>query len=201
MKNWERIIICSLSTSSFLFSLIVLCRCFPRLIEIPNETGFDYIGFIVGTLSFLVAILAIMFGYNIFDFKGRVKEEINRETQKFETKMVEMERRIRGYSEYLTLLQSYFRHRDLAVKYKNDEQEADYIITGFQNLFAAYGIGIITQQSDIKDGVISVFRIAKQMGEKYKKGINEAAKYSIEKINEDRSKDERSEEIMKWIES
>lgn len=81
-RSWERIIIYSLSVLSFLFSFIVLCRCFPRLIEIPNETGFDYIGFIVGVLSFLVAILAIMFGYNIFDFKNRVKREVRKETEK-----------------------------------------------------------------------------------------------------------------------
>lgn len=71
-----------LSVLSFVFSIIVLCKCFPRLIEIPNETGFDYIGFIVGTLSFLVAILAIMFGYNIFDFKNKVKREVRKETEK-----------------------------------------------------------------------------------------------------------------------
>lgn len=82
MKDWRNVIKWFLSIASFLFSLAVLCKAFPRLIEIPNETGFDYIGFIVGTLSFLVAILAIMFGYNIFDFKNRVKREVRRETEK-----------------------------------------------------------------------------------------------------------------------
>lgn len=70
------------SILSFVFSIIVLCKVFPRLIEIPNETGFDYIGFIVGVLSFLVAVLAIMFGYNIFNFKNRVKREVSKETEK-----------------------------------------------------------------------------------------------------------------------
>lgn len=70
------------SILSFVFSIIVLCKAFPRFIEIPNETGFDYIGFIVGVLSFLVAVLAIMFGYNIFNFKNRVKREVEKETEK-----------------------------------------------------------------------------------------------------------------------
>lgn len=199
MKDWERIVIYLLLTLSCLFSLIVLCRCFPRLIEIPNETGFDYIGFIVGVLSFLVAILAIMFGYNIFNFKGRIKSEIEKETQKFEQKMNEMERKTKGYSEYLTLLQSYFRHRDLAIQ--DTKFEKEYIVTGFQNLLSAYCIGISTGQDEVKENIINVFRSANQRGFQYKKDIRKATRYSLEKINEDRSKDERSEEIMSWFES
>lgn len=46
MKDWENAIKWLLSIISFLFSLAVLCKAFPRFIKIPNETGFDYIGFI-----------------------------------------------------------------------------------------------------------------------------------------------------------
>lgn len=63
-KNW-------ISLFAIIFSLIALANCYPR----TKELGFDYIGVIIGILSFLVAILAIMFGYNILDIRRRIKDE------------------------------------------------------------------------------------------------------------------------------
>lgn len=94
MKHWERWLVYTLLGISLLFSLIVLSKCFPRLIEIPNNTGFDYIGFIIGILSFLVAILAIMFGYNILDIRRRIKEEIANEIAVFKSDIEKMQKEI-----------------------------------------------------------------------------------------------------------
>lgn len=52
-----------LSILSCAFSIIVLCKCFPRIIDIQDKTGFDYIGFIIGVLSLLITFVL---GWNIF---------------------------------------------------------------------------------------------------------------------------------------
>lgn len=45
----------------------------------PRTTnlGFDYIGAIVGILSLLIALLAIMFGYNILGIKRQISKEVD----------------------------------------------------------------------------------------------------------------------------
>lgn len=62
---------------AFIFSVLSLCWSFPR-----TNLEFDYIGFILGALSFLVAILAIMFGYNIFNFQGEINRGIDKKLEK-----------------------------------------------------------------------------------------------------------------------
>lgn len=75
MKDWENAIKWLLSIISFLFSLAVLCKAFPRFIEIPNETGFDYIGFIIGVLSLLVTVLIGWNIYSVIDLRN-IKSEL-----------------------------------------------------------------------------------------------------------------------------
>lgn len=75
MKDWENAIKWLLSVISFLFSLAVLCKAFPRFIEIPNETGFDYIGFIIGVLSLLVTVLIGWNIYSVIDLRN-IKSEL-----------------------------------------------------------------------------------------------------------------------------
>lgn len=75
MKDWKNAIKWFLSIVSFLFSLAVLCKAFPRLIEIPNETGFDYMGFIVGVLSLLVTVLLGWNIYSVIDLRN-IKSEL-----------------------------------------------------------------------------------------------------------------------------
>lgn len=74
MKDWRNVIKWFLSIASFLFSLAVLCKAFPRLIEIPNETGFDYIGVIIGVLSLLVTVLMGWNIYSVIDMKYMKKQ-------------------------------------------------------------------------------------------------------------------------------
>lgn len=62
------------------FLIILIIVAFTALCqEHPRIGGFDYLGFIMGILSFLLAILAVMFGYNILDIKGRIKENVEKE--------------------------------------------------------------------------------------------------------------------------
>lgn len=75
MKDWENAIKWLLSIISFLFSLAVLCKAFPRFIKIPNETGFDYIGFIIGVLSLLVTVLIGWNIYSVIDLRN-IKSEL-----------------------------------------------------------------------------------------------------------------------------
>ena len=63
----------SVSLFAIIFSLVALANCYPR----TKELGFDYLGIIIGVLSFLVAILAIMFGYNILDARRQINKELN----------------------------------------------------------------------------------------------------------------------------
>lgn len=77
MKDWENAIKWLLSIISFLFSLAVLCKAFPRFIEIPNETGFDYIGFIIGVLSLLVTVLIGWNIYSVIDLRN-IKSELKK---------------------------------------------------------------------------------------------------------------------------
>lgn len=62
----------SVSLFAIIFSLVALANCYPR----TKELGFDYLGIIIGVLSFLVAILAIMFGYNILDARKQINKEL-----------------------------------------------------------------------------------------------------------------------------
>lgn len=64
------------------FLIILIIVAFTALCqEHPRIGGFDYLGFIMGILSSLLAILAVMFGYNILDIKGRIKENVNKEIE------------------------------------------------------------------------------------------------------------------------
>ena len=80
---------------SFLFSLIVLCKCFPRLIEIPNETGFDYIGLIVGILALLVTMLIGWQIYNALSLEQKVSN-IKKEYDGLKDKSEALARQIFG---------------------------------------------------------------------------------------------------------
>lgn len=59
---------------------------YPRI-----DLSFDYLGFIIGLLSFLLAALAVMFGYHIFDMKDRVKEYVSNETLDIRAKINRLE--------------------------------------------------------------------------------------------------------------
>lgn len=80
------------------FNTHFLCKEYPR----TENLGFDYIGVIIGILSFLIAILAIMFGYKILDVDkqiavkiSKVKTGINSEISKVKTEMENTKRGIR----------------------------------------------------------------------------------------------------------
>lgn len=73
MNKKERWIIYPFLIILIIVAFTALCQEYPRI------GGFDYLGFIMGILSFLLAILAVMFGYNILDIKGRIKENVEKE--------------------------------------------------------------------------------------------------------------------------
>lgn len=62
MKYWERWLVYPLLGISLLFSIAVLCRYCPRIVE-PDNLGFDYMGVIVGALSLLIGFLV---GWQIY---------------------------------------------------------------------------------------------------------------------------------------
>lgn len=95
MKNFGNTVKWILSIVSFLFSLIVLCKCFPRLIEIPNETGFDYIGLIVGILALLVTMLIGWQIYNALSLEQKVSN-IKKEYDGLKDKSEALARQIFG---------------------------------------------------------------------------------------------------------
>lgn len=57
-----------------LFAVGIACYRTPTL-------NFDYIGVIIGILSFLVAFVTIIFGYNMFGLKNDIKKELNHKLQ------------------------------------------------------------------------------------------------------------------------
>lgn len=192
MKSWN--IYHIISGLAFILSVVAVCRTCPRV-----DLSFDYLGLIVGILSLATALLAIMFGFNVFDIKNRIKEQVDIRTSNIEDKMDELEKRTRGYSEYLSLLQSYFRHRDLSISNKSFEK--DYLIVSLQNLLSAYEIGIVTKQDDIKSNVLGLFRKIEHKCINFKNEIAEMSKHSLESIRNDRGNDAKSEGICSWFDS
>lgn len=83
MKNSSNYILWTITLISLLFSIISLCNSYPR----TSDFGFDYLGIIVGILSFLVAFVTIIFGYNIYSLKKELKNEVSRQINNVETKL------------------------------------------------------------------------------------------------------------------
>ena len=83
MKNSSNYILWTIALISLLFSIISLCNSYPR----TSDFGFDYLGIIVGILSFLVAFVTIIFGYNIYSLKKELKNEVSKQINNVETKL------------------------------------------------------------------------------------------------------------------
>ena len=83
MKNSSNYILWTITLISLLFSIISLCNSYPR----TSDFGFDYLGIIVGILSFLVAFVTIIFGYNIYSLKKELKNEVSRQINNVERKL------------------------------------------------------------------------------------------------------------------
>lgn len=83
MKNSSNYILWTITLISLLFSIISLCNSYPR----TSDFGFDYFGIIVGILSFLVAFVTIIFGYNIYSLKKELKNEVSKQINNVETKL------------------------------------------------------------------------------------------------------------------
>ncbi|WP_455639330.1 hypothetical protein [Parabacteroides sp.] len=75
-----------ISILAIITAVVFSCLAYPR-ITTNNDPGMDYLGMIIGILSFLLAVLAIMFGYNIFDIKNRIKEQVSNEVGKTNTRI------------------------------------------------------------------------------------------------------------------
>ena len=73
MKVSSNHILWSIAFISLLLSIISLCNSYPR----TSELEFDYLGVIIGVLSFLVALVTIIFGYNIYGLKKDLKKEVS----------------------------------------------------------------------------------------------------------------------------
>ena len=73
MKVSSNHILWSIGFISLLLSIISLCNSYPR----TSELEFDYLGVIIGVLSFLVAFVTIIFGYNIYGLKKDLKKEVS----------------------------------------------------------------------------------------------------------------------------
>lgn len=67
MKDWERWIIYPLLTVCLIVSLVSVCHTHPRI-----ESGFDYMGLIVGILSLLVTMLIGWQIYNALSLEQKV---------------------------------------------------------------------------------------------------------------------------------
>ncbi len=70
-------IISIISIMSLLLSLFAICIACYR----TPALSFDYIGVMIGILSFLVAFVTIIFGYNMYGLKNDVKKELNHKLQ------------------------------------------------------------------------------------------------------------------------
>jgi len=84
MKHWERWLVYPLLGISLLFSIAVLCKWCPRMVE-PENLGFDYIGVIIGILSLLVTVLLGWQIFNAISFDNRM----NNLKKKYKTKLDE----------------------------------------------------------------------------------------------------------------
>lgn len=71
MKNREKWIVEISLLIVFAFSLTALCCSCPR----NTCLEFDYLGVIIGVLSFLVAFITIIFGYNIYSLRDNLRKE------------------------------------------------------------------------------------------------------------------------------
>lgn len=78
MKHWERWLVYPLLGISLLFSIAVICKWCPRMVE-PENLGFDYIGAIVGVLSLLVTVIAIFLAINYVVIEKRIKNDIEKD--------------------------------------------------------------------------------------------------------------------------
>ena len=76
MRYWERFIIYPILGITFIFSLAILCRLYPR-ITTPVYLGFDYLGLIIGILSLLVTALLGWQIFNIISFENTVDKKLN----------------------------------------------------------------------------------------------------------------------------
>lgn len=70
-------IISIISIMSLLLSLFAICIACYR----TPTLSFDYIGVMIGILSFLVAFVTIIFGYNMYGVKNDIKKELNHKLQ------------------------------------------------------------------------------------------------------------------------
>lgn len=67
-----------------LTNLYYLSNFYPRY----ENPSFDYLGVIVGILSFLVAILAILLGYNIFSLDKKIDECIEKKQEELKVNLL-----------------------------------------------------------------------------------------------------------------
>lgn len=75
MKVSSNHILWSIAIISLLLSIISLCNSCPR----TSDLEFDYLGVIIGVLSFLVAFVTIIFGYNIYGLKRDLKNGVDKQ--------------------------------------------------------------------------------------------------------------------------
>lgn len=67
----------------FAANLLYVCHFYPT--KAPVE--FDYYGVIVAALSFLIAVLAILLGYNIFGLENKIDKSVERRKNEFKKEM------------------------------------------------------------------------------------------------------------------
>lgn len=60
-------------------NILYVCHFYPT----RKPVEFDYYGVIIAALSFLVAILAILFGYNIFSLERKIESSIDKKKGEF----------------------------------------------------------------------------------------------------------------------
>jgi|WetSurMetagenome_2_1015567.scaffolds.fasta_scaffold07594_12 hypothetical protein len=73
-ENWAL----GLSIGAIAISIIALVRFWAR----TENTGIDYLGILIGILTLIIAILAILFGFNMFGLKKEMKDYINEKIKK-----------------------------------------------------------------------------------------------------------------------
>lgn len=73
MSKFERIMIYGILSISLSFSIVVLCRIYPRYISYEKcNLGFDYMGVIVGVLALLVGFLVAWQIYKTIDVDKKI---------------------------------------------------------------------------------------------------------------------------------
>ena len=126
------------------FLIILIIVAFTALCqEHPRIGGVDYLGFIMGILSFLLAILAVMFGYNILDIKGRIKENVEKEfegvkldIEKLQSDIVIETKKFKckdliAYAKDVHMLNAEIIDEDLIIKDSSDfDPNAEYYASG-----------------------------------------------------------------------